>query len=268
MMPVTRILVVDDNPANLKLIGRVLEFEGYRVIEAASAEDAVRRIRELPPDLILMDIQMAGMDGLSLTRLLKADTPTRNIPVIALTAYAMKGDEQRALDAGCDGYLTKPIDTRTISAQIRALLRAPKLQPPSEKPRSLKILVVEDFPADLKLASAVLTSAGHRVIQAESAEKALVAIRELSPELILLDLKLPDMGGLDFTRHIRADASARDIPIVAVTSYSADWTARQAREAGCTAYFDKPIDTKLLLHEIADIAARRYASKPPLTGVE
>jgi two-component system cell cycle response regulator len=264
LMPVTRILVVDDNPANLKLIGRVLQFEGYRVIEALSAEDAIWRIHELPPDLILMDIQLGGMDGLALTRKLRADPATRTIPVIALTAYAMKGDEQRALDAGCDGYLTKPIDTRTISAQIKAFLSAPGPQVETQPQHSLKILVVEDFPPDLKLAAAVLTSAGHRVIQADSGEKALVAIRELLPELILLDLKLPDMSGIALIRQLRQNSATRDVPIVAVTSYSADWTAREAREAGCTAYFDKPLDIKLLLDEIADIAARRYASKPLL----
>ena len=180
------------------------------------------------------------MDGLALTRRLKADPATRAIPVIALTAYAMKGDEQRVIDAGCDGYLTKPIDTRTIAVQIKALTLpcAPTpTSPTAELQQSLTILVVEDFPPDLKLAAAVLTSAGHRVVQAESGEKALVAIRELLPEVILLDLKLPDMSGVALIRQLRQDPATRNIPIVAVTSYSADWTAREARAAGCTAYF-------------------------------
>jgi CheY-like chemotaxis protein len=119
-----RILVVDDNPSNLKLVAQVLECDGYLVNQAASAEIALEQIREGIPDLILMDIELPGMDGLALTRLLKADSVTQGIPVIALTAFAMKGDEQRARDAGCDGYLTKPLNTRTLSAEISEFLQA------------------------------------------------------------------------------------------------------------------------------------------------
>jgi CheY-like chemotaxis protein len=121
-MATTRILVVDDNPANLKLASLLLESDGYVVERASSAETALERSRELPPDLILMDIELPGMDGLALTRLLKTDPTTRHIPVIALTAFAMKGDEEKARDAGCQGYLTKPLNTRTLSAEIIELL--------------------------------------------------------------------------------------------------------------------------------------------------
>src|SRR6185503_13567738 len=106
------ILVVDDNPTNLKLVVDVLEFEGCRVITAADAELAQTIIARTPPDLILMDIALPGMDGLTLTRLLKADPKTQHIRVVALTAFAMKGDDNKATAAGCEGYITKPIDTR------------------------------------------------------------------------------------------------------------------------------------------------------------
>jgi CheY-like chemotaxis protein len=106
------------------LAAHVLECDGYLVNQASSAEIALERIRELTPDLILMDIELPGMDGLALTRILKADSATQGIPVIALTAFAMKGDEQRARDAGCEGYLTKPLNTRTLSAQITEFLQA------------------------------------------------------------------------------------------------------------------------------------------------
>src|ERR1044072_9390564 len=109
-----KVLVVDDNPANLTLACDVLEWDGYQVAKAADAEAALARIEQSPPDVILMDIELPGMDGLTLTRKLKADPKTAHIRVIALTAYAMKGDEQKARAAGCDGYLTKPINTRTF----------------------------------------------------------------------------------------------------------------------------------------------------------
>jgi two-component system cell cycle response regulator len=255
-MPITRILVVDDNPANLKLVAVVLESDGYRVNNAASAEIALERIREIPPDLILMDIELPGMDGLTLTRTLKADSATRDIPVVALTAFAMKADEQRARDAGCDGYITKPVNTRTISAQVREFLRLKKVRPSPARSPSMKILVVEDGRSDLKLASAILNSAGHDVAEAESAEQALAVMRGSLPELILLDLKLPGINGLDLIRQLKANPSTRDIPIVAVTSYPDDWTEREARETGCASYFAKPLDTYRLLEEIGDIAVR------------
>lgn len=116
------ILVVDDNPTNLKLVVNVLEFEGYTMIAARDAEEAQRILTEQMPDLILMDIQMPGMDGLTLTRLLKADPTYRHIRIAALTAFAMKGDEDKAMEAGCDGYVTKPISTRTLPSQVAEML--------------------------------------------------------------------------------------------------------------------------------------------------
>ena len=122
MMKAASILVVDDNPTNLKLVSDVLEFEGYDILKAVDAEEAQVILAETLPDLILMDIALPGMDGLTLTRKLKADERTRHIRVVALTAFAMKGDDQKALDAGCDGYITKPVDTRALPGQVAALL--------------------------------------------------------------------------------------------------------------------------------------------------
>ena len=117
------ILVVDDNPTNLKLVSDVLEAEGYRVVRAADAETAEEIIAAEAPALILMDIALPGMDGLTLTRRLKADERTRSIVIVALTAFAMKGDEEKAREAGCDGYITKPIDTRRLPAAVAECLR-------------------------------------------------------------------------------------------------------------------------------------------------
>lgn len=118
------ILVVDDNPANLKLARLVLKVAGYNVQTAVDAEQAQSVLESFKPRLILMDIQLPGMDGLQLTRLIKTDPATKDIVVLAVTAYAMKGDEQRAVDAGCDGYVTKPIDTRTLADTVASFLRA------------------------------------------------------------------------------------------------------------------------------------------------
>lgn len=102
------ILVVDDNPQNCKLVTAVLEIKGYVVRTAGNADDALTAIAKEMPRIILMDLQLPGMDGLTLTRKLKADERYSGIIVVALTAYAMKGDEERAREAGCDAYITKP----------------------------------------------------------------------------------------------------------------------------------------------------------------
>jgi CheY-like chemotaxis protein len=116
------ILIVDDNPANLKLARVVLSAAGFEVRTAVDAEDALRALRVFRPRVVLMDLQLPGMDGFDLTRRLKADPDHRSILVIALTAYAMKGDEEKARAAGCDGYLAKPIDTRSLASTVAGYL--------------------------------------------------------------------------------------------------------------------------------------------------
>lgn len=116
------ILIVDDNPSNTKLLAFLLSTKGYEVRTAANATEALAALAEWMPRLILMDIQLPGIDGLTLTRQLKADPKTSGIPIIAATAYAMKGDEERALQAGCSGYITKPIDTRQLPLDIERFL--------------------------------------------------------------------------------------------------------------------------------------------------
>jgi CheY-like chemotaxis protein len=123
-MPSVPVLIVDDNPANRKLMTVLLRGEGYDVHSADCAEAALRVLQGVCPRVIFMDIQLPGMDGLELTRRLKADPLTRDIVVVALTAYAMKGDDDRALAAGCDHYLAKPIDTRTFPQFVASCLSA------------------------------------------------------------------------------------------------------------------------------------------------
>lgn len=120
------ILIVDDNAVNLKLVRVLLAKEGYETRTATDANEALAVLEAFKPRLILMDLQLPGMDGLQLTRQLKADPRTKDILIVALTAYAMIGDEEKSRDAGCDGYITKPIDTRTIPATLRGFLDTPK----------------------------------------------------------------------------------------------------------------------------------------------
>jgi len=123
-MTAPRVMIVDDNAMNVAIARVVLEADGFIVETAADAIEAQERVRSFGPDLILMDVQMPGMDGLALTRLLKADPAARHIVVVAFTAFAMQGDEAKMRAAGCDGYLSKPIDVKRFGAQVRACLEA------------------------------------------------------------------------------------------------------------------------------------------------
>ncbi|RKY62240.1 MAG: two-component system response regulator [Candidatus Latescibacterota bacterium] len=117
------VLVVEDNPTNRELVVEVLQLLDVRVLQAEDASTGIALARSERPDLILMDISLPGMDGLEATRRLKADPETRNIPVVALTAHAMRWDEQRAREAGCDGFITKPIEVVSFSEYVQAFLR-------------------------------------------------------------------------------------------------------------------------------------------------
>jgi two-component system, cell cycle response regulator DivK len=118
------VLIVEDNATNMKLSTFLLESADYVVLTATTAEMGVAIARAQHPDLILMDIQLPGMDGLQATALLKAEEPTRDIPVLALTALAMKGDEERIRAAGCDGYIAKPLDYKAFLAEVKSTLAA------------------------------------------------------------------------------------------------------------------------------------------------
>jgi two-component system, cell cycle response regulator DivK len=131
-MKACNILVVDDNPTNSKLVSTILKFAGYRISTAEDADSALKIIAAIPLDLILMDLALPGMDGLTLTKKLKAHEKTRHIPIIALTAFAMKGDENKAYAAGCDGYIAKPINTRTFPQQVARHLPKPAPEVPGD----------------------------------------------------------------------------------------------------------------------------------------
>jgi len=119
-----KILIVEDNPANLELETDLLEVVGYTVRQATTAEAGIEAARSEAPDLILMDVGLPGMDGLTAVAILLRDALTKDIPIVVVTAHAMKGDEEKALATGCAGYITKPLDTRAFAATVAAFIEA------------------------------------------------------------------------------------------------------------------------------------------------
>ena len=158
------VLIVDDTPVNLKLVRVLLSRQGFEVRTASTAEEALEMAPAFRPRLVLADIQLPGMDGLEMTRRLKAAPETRDTVVLALTAFAMKGDEEKAFAAGCDGYITKPIDTRTFPALIRQYLSktndvaaspAPPATPPSAAQKNQQAFITEGMQQSGRLISSL-----------------------------------------------------------------------------------------------------------------
>jgi CheY-like chemotaxis protein len=117
------VLVVEDNPLNMELVRDILRAYGYRVGEAFTGLACLQYVEQTPPDLILMDLQLPDMDGYSLVEKLRRQEPLKNLPIVAVTAFAMKGDREKAMEAGCTGVITKPIDTRAFPKQVETYLR-------------------------------------------------------------------------------------------------------------------------------------------------
>ena len=117
------VMVVEDNEKNRKLMRVILKAKGFNVIEATTGEEALGILKNQKPDIILRDIQLPGVDGLTLTKQIKADATCSAIPIIAVTAHAMKGDEQKILDAGCDGYISKPVNTQELPSLVEKYMK-------------------------------------------------------------------------------------------------------------------------------------------------
>ena len=195
----TVILIVEDNPRNLKLVRDLLEHAGHTTLEAATAEDGLALARAHGPDLVLMDVQLPGMDGVQALARLRADPATQAIPVVALTAFAMEDERARFAAAGFDGYLEKPISVRAFPGQVAELLE-PGGADMSDAPR---ILVVDDLAQNIRLLEAVLAPRGHEVVAAGTGAEALALAAAGDIDLVLLDIVMPEMDGYEVCRRLR-----------------------------------------------------------------
>jgi diguanylate cyclase (GGDEF)-like protein/PAS domain S-box-containing protein len=255
-----RILIVDDNPTNLRLAASVLSLDGHAVDQAGDAEQALAYLESTQPDLILMDIALPGMDGLTLTRRLKADPALRHIPVVALTAFAMKGDEEKARDAGCIGYLTKPIDTREFGARVADFL------PPVA---TGTLLIVDDNPTNLRLLRAQLEAEGLQVVEACHGEEALERLAQTPVDGVISDILMPRMDGYRLCLEVRKDPRFAELPFVLYTStYNSPADRTLARSAGADAYLAKPAPVRQLLGALKEASTRIRTPVQPAAEIE
>ena len=241
-----KILVVEDNEQNRILMRQILKYHGYEVLEAVDGADGLKMAREHMPDLILLDLQMPVMGGFAVIRELRKTPELSKLKVMAVTSFAMKGDREKALEAGFDEYVTKPIDTRKFVEIVKTILPGENMTPP-KKPI---VLCVDDEPANLKLLENILVPRGYEVVSAADGEDALKQIKTRTIDLVLMDLMLPGMDGLQVSRKIKDNKKYRSIPIIMLTAHTGVESYIKSLSNEVYAYIQKPFETEELIRTV------------------
>ena len=202
----TTILVIDDDRTVRDLMVRMLNKEGFRVVTAWGAKEGLRLAREIHPSIITLDVIMPELDGWWTLSQLKADPELADVPVILIT---MVDDRQKAFTLGAADYMVKPIDRERLG---RLLNRFVCEQPPC------RVLVVDDDPAVRDILRRTFTKAGWEVSEAENGREGLAAITDSIPELVLLDLMMPEVDGFEFLENVRRNDALKNVPVIVLTS--------------------------------------------------
>jgi signal transduction histidine kinase/DNA-binding response OmpR family regulator len=231
--PRRTVLVVDDDPMHARVAESVLARGGYDVAREPSAEAALARLGRERPDLVIVDLGLPGLSGTALLETLRARPELKRLPAVVLTARDLSADEARDLARLADLVTQKGVmtDAGFLSGLDDVLAR----------PRGASVLVVDDNEANRRVVRALTAPAGYHVVEAESAEAGLALARRERPDVVLMDVRMPDVDGLEATRRLRADEATRDIPVVAVSAQAMIGDRERALDAGCIAYVTKPI---------------------------
>lgn len=245
------ILIIEDDEKNTKLIRAILERENYEVISTIEARSGIELARKHRPFLILMDIQLPGIDGLSATRIIKSDPKIGGIPIVGVSAHAMEEDIKKALQAGCSGYITKPIDVHSFLQTLKeAVMKESKES--ARKNAGLtglpkKILVVDDNPLNVKLFSSRLEREGLEAIPAYNGREALAKIMVEPIDVILLDLMMPVMDGFEVLEKLKSSQSTKNIPVIVITAMTEAEERLNKLEAKADELLAKPVSTMELI---------------------
>ncbi len=235
------ILIVEDDELNFELANELLTNRGHDVLWAKDSEECINIMSTERPDLILMDIGLPIEDGLSLTKKLKADILTRNIPVVAFTAMVMTADKESALEAGCDGFIPKPIDVANFVTTVEKFIKI------NYKPHN--ILAIDDNVMNTEIIKEALESVNQNVIAAYSGEEALELIKKEKFDLVLLDIMMPGMSGYDVIKKIKSNPKAANLPVVFISALDDTDNIVKGFNLGSYEYIVKPF-------KIAELKAR------------
>lgn len=247
-----KILVVDDDEHILQLLRHQLEAEGYRVLTAQRGEDVLQLAQREQPALITLDILLIDMDGFEVLERLKQDPTTSEIPVIIVSV--VPDAERRGLALGAAGYIGKPFEEHQVLNQVRKVLSSLGI---GDNGRLNHVLVVDDDRHIVEWLKEALTNSGFEVQGAYNGREALDLVREESPDLILLDLKMPDMDGYEVIRKLRLEQATRNIPVIVITGSSLDddYDHVQILGMGVEHMLTKPFTVETLVQEIKRVGS-------------
>lgn len=237
------ILVVEDNPLNSELLCQWLETEGQEAVAVENLPAAYQAAQARPPALVLLDIGLAGADGLAMVTWMREQPALCQVPVIAVSAHAMIADQQRILAAGCSGFIAKPIDFDQLRETMRRWLPADK-----ELAGLPRILIVEDDELSLELLRASLESRKVEVRPTTDSRLAVKLVENEKFDGVFLDLMMPELDGFELIRCIRRSRLNARIPVVVVSGRDEQKTMQEAFAAGATFFLHKPLDQRKLNH--------------------
>jgi two-component system cell cycle response regulator len=276
-----RVLVVDDILSNVKLLEAKLSAEYFEVVSAYNGQEALTKVEEQEPDIVLLDVMMPGMDGFEVCRRIKNNPKTAHLPVVMVTALDQPSDRVAGLDAGADDFLTKPVDDAALFARVRSLVRLKMmtdelrlreatgqnmgLVDPAEtlveaSPTG-RLLVIEDRPESVAWFTSALTPA-NEVSSADTFEEALVRVRGGDFDLIVVSLGLRGFDGLRLCSQLRSLPEGRNVPILVLVSDGDRRKLTQALEMGVNDYLTRPVDKNELVARVrTNLRRKRYADK-------
>jgi two-component system cell cycle response regulator len=284
--PPARILVVDDEPQNLELMEAMLLPSGYEVALADSGQEALAAAQRDKPDLVLLDLMMPGISGFEVCARLKGDPETRDIPVLFVSALSQAGDRERAIAAGGDDFLMKPVQRTDLLTRVEGLLKMKHMNrdldralaslhelelarhaeslpsapapPAATATDSATILVVDDEHLTRQLYADVLRQAGYAALEANSGPQALEIVRKETVDVVLLDIMMPGMSGLDVLDSL--GELIPDSPVIIVTAHPSSDNAITALRLGAFDFMVKGFKNEVMLSAVSRALERRRQS--------
>jgi CheY-like chemotaxis protein len=250
-MTVARVLVIEDEANNLDVAQRIIRAAGHEALIATDGQSGLDLARAQHPDAILVDLLLPRIDGWTVTRTLREEAWAARIPIIAVSALAMQQDRQRAIDAGCDDFVSKPYAPAELRAVLARFLPENAAPPAGTRKsdgavapvqRLGTVLAVDDEPANLDLISRRLQALGCAVLRASSGEQALAIAERDRPDLLLLDVMMPGIDGWETCRRLKKNELTASIPVIFVTAADATEDVVKGFEAGGVDYIAKPVE--------------------------
>lgn len=263
-----RILIIEDNAANVALMSYLLTAVGHRIEVCRDGQAGLEAVQRQPPALVLCDIQLPKVSGYEVARALRADPAYRTLPLVAVTALAMRGDSERILAGGFDGYIAKPIQPETLAAQVEAFLpeslrHGPRRVDPAHPPvesvpaprtegRQRTLLAVDDVVSNLALMQSIFSSAGYRVLTAPNMHEGLKVMRREPVDVVVSDVHMLSGDGFKFKRAAAAESALAAVPFIFVSSsVVTDQDRREARALGVYQLIERPIEPQHLIEVVA-----------------